>query len=197
MSITHVCKIFLLLSALLCGLLQTLSAQVKYEREIRIESDAAHPKALHFVNSLNLNRKVKWYREIGLDTTSIEAKTKFNGKWHSIEFSEDGTLEDIEIEIKWREIDNQIAQQISGILDSIFDSFKINKVQLQYIGKPEFMTQLFDNHQNTEALTLNYELIVSSKVDGEFKSYEFLFSSEPELLSKRKIVSKNNMHIEY
>lgn len=197
MSNAHIYKALLLLSVLFYSLTQGLHAQTKYEREVRIETHEVQPQVLDFVKTLNLKSKVKWYREMGIDTTSIEAKTKYKGNWYSIEFSEDGTLEDIEIEVKWRDLDQQIANGLKDLLDSTFERYRIEKIQLQYIGAPSVMAQLFDTKQNATNLTLNYELVVSSKVEGAFKQFEFLFSQQPAILSKKEIISKNTVHIEY
>ena len=61
-------------------------AQQKYEREYRIKSEIIPQSAKEFINSIGSDYKIKWYKEIGLNTVSLEAKFKHNNKKFSIEF---------------------------------------------------------------------------------------------------------------
>ena len=47
------------------------SAQIKYEKEIRIQKVEVPEKASGFVDSMNLAKKIKWYKEIGYKINSI------------------------------------------------------------------------------------------------------------------------------
>ena len=98
-----------------CYLNPTLS-QVKYEKEIRLNKEAIPQAAIDFISSLSFSKKVKWYKEFGLDNTSIEAKTKHEEKKYSIEFTPEGILEDVEIKIKSAEISSSVFANIQTCL---------------------------------------------------------------------------------
>ena len=92
-------KIVFVLSILLLFSFNVFS-QSKYEKEFRIDpKDVPYP-ALTFVDSLTFDSRVKWYKEIGLELNTIEAKAKIKRVRHSIEFCEEGIFQDTEIEVK-------------------------------------------------------------------------------------------------
>ena len=172
-------------------------AQQKYEREVRIQATDVPADALNFVNSSPIDSKIKWYREINLNTTSIEAKTKYKRHRYSIEFSENGILEDIEVEIKVRDLNPEIIKKIRATIEKSLGDFKLEKIQLQYTGDRELLKTVFNTHPVPDALTVKYELVISSKESGTFKRFELLFNEALELESTTEIITKNNINIEY
>lgn len=172
-------------------------SQQKYEREVRISADDVHPDALKFLKDSPVNSKVKWYREIGLDTTSIEAKTKYKGQRYSIEFSENGVLEDVEVEIKARDLEPQIIKTIEQTIEQTYGDFKIEKIQLQYTGSPQLLKSVFGATNIPDAVIIKYELVISSKESGTYKRFELLFTEELELERTTEIITKNDINIEY
>ena len=186
----------IVLSLLLVGNTRVM-AQQKYEREVRITNEEVHPDAIKFVTSLNLNAKVKWYREIGLETTSIEAKTTYKGQRYSIEFSENGVLEDIEVEIKARDLKKPILNSLETSIKNTYSDFKFEKIQLQYTGSVALLRQVFNATTIPEAVTIKYEVVISSKESGTFKRFELLFNEALALESTTEIITKNNINIEY
>ena len=105
-------------------------AQFKYEKEVRLKAKDVMPTALGYVDSFHFNRKVRWYREYGLDKVSIEAKTRYQGSRYSIKFQEDGTLEDLEIEINPEEIQAHIKDTMNQFLQTKHDCYKLKKIQI-------------------------------------------------------------------
>jgi hypothetical protein len=186
----------IVVSLLLVGNTQVM-AQQKYEREVRITTNEVHPDALKFINSSGINFKIRWYREIGLKTTSIEAKTKYKGQRYSIEFSENGELEDIEVEIKARDLKPDILNNIEQTIEQTYDDFKIEKIQLQYTGNPQLLKSVFGASNIPDAVVIKYELVISSKESGTFKRFELLFNEALELERTTEIITKNNVNIEY
>ena len=172
-------------------------AQQKYEREVRIQTEDVHPDALQFIKTTPINTTIKWYRETGIDTTSIEAKTKYKGQRYSIEFSENGTLEDIEVEIKARDVKETTLNSLKKTIENTYGDFKLEKIQLQYTGNPELLKTVFDTNAVPDAVTIKYELVISSKESGTFKRFELLFNEALELESTTEIITKNNINIEY
>lgn len=172
-------------------------AQFKYEKESRANKKDVPAYAVNFVDSLNFSSKVKWYKEIGYNTVSFEAKTKYKGKRYSIEFSEDGAFEDIEIEIKSNEIPSETLNKVSIILSENYSEYSIEKIQAQYSGDARIILEYFKNKGSKAEVTINYEIVVASKVDGSFKMFEYLFTKEGEFLHKKAITIKATDNIEY
>lgn len=179
-------------------LLLTLSslAQTKYEKEVRIKQNVVPQSALDFVDALSFSHKVKWYKEFGLESTSIEAKTKREGQRYSIEFNTAGELEDVEVQIKWESLPLGVRASIDDYLQGKFNKYRLRKIQVQYVGAPNDMI-VFLKNENRIRVAQNYELVLSAKVDGAYKKFEFLFSGEGNFLKSAEIVSKNTDNIEY
>jgi hypothetical protein len=106
-------------------------SQAKYEKEFRIKEKYVPSVALNFVDSMTFDSKVKWYKEIGLNRITIEAKAKYKKERYSIEFSDKGIFQDVEIEVKSNKIPDSTFSKISGFLSQRHKKYKIEKVQIQ------------------------------------------------------------------
>lgn len=189
----HMVSIFLLLHLAHFGL-----AQNKVEQEIRIHANEVPQKVLPVVDYFNLSkRRVKWYLEIGTEGRSIEAKFMHNSAEYSLEFSMDGTFEDIEVVIPFSSIDASVKNELSHHLDSLFSKYTVQKTQAQYTGDPRDIAARFENKSDGHSVNVKYELVVNTKLKGAFKQYECLFSEQGELLKLAEIVQRNTDHIEY
>ena len=121
-------------SAICIAVLLLLSSSAfgqKVERESRIKSTDVPEKALEYIEQTSLD-KVKWYRETGLESISFEAKFKHERRWYSVEFSEEGVLEDIEIEIDLHQVPEPTRESIDKYLEAEFKRHRKKKVQIQY-----------------------------------------------------------------
>jgi hypothetical protein len=172
-------------------------AQFKYEKESRVNKRDVPAFARNFVDSLNFSSKVKWYKEIGFSTVSFEAKTRHKGKRYSVEFSEAGSFEDIEIEIKPNEIPSEVYNEISNYLTHKHINYSIEKIQIQYSGDANGILDYFNNIGSGSDLVTNYEIVVTGKMDGTFKMIEYLFSKDGSLLQMTPITSDRTDNIEY
>lgn len=178
-------------------LAQPIVAQNKFERESRIKQNEVPTEAMSFINSINIQSKIKWYLEEGIDSKSIEAKFKQNKKRHSVEFDTLGNIEDIEIEIKWNALTKQIQNAIDEKLSTDCLKHKIDKIQTQYSGSSKALLAMMKSNDISSDLNVNYELIVKCKTEEASEQYEYLFDYEGKPLSVSKIVSKNSSHLEY
>lgn len=172
-------------------------SQFKYEKEVRIKENAVPAKARSFVDSMNFNSKIKWYKEIGKINISYEAKTKYNGKRYSIEFSEDGTFEDVEIEIAPKDIPVVTFRKIEEFIKSEYDRYSIEKVQIQYSGNPESVRAKLQERVVTDAIGIHFEIVISTKLDGAFRMFEYLFSGAGDFVRKDMIIEKSIDNIIY
>lgn len=172
-------------------------SQYKYEKETRIKEADVPKNALSFVESLNFNTKIKWYEETGYDRISFEAKTKYNGKLYSIEFSEEGTFEDVEIVIEPDEIPSSVFTLINNYLHSKYNKLSIQKIQIQYKGDRDEMIHFLNTEESNEHIETNYELVISAKIEGSFVLFEYLFSGNGEFINRQQIILKRFENIQY
>ncbi len=172
-------------------------SQYKYEREVRISETDVPESARSFVDSMNLDSKVRWYKEFGYNRTSFEAKTKYKGERYSIEFSTDGTFEDIEIEIEPTDIPSDTFANITKIFETEYESFNLVKLQVQYTGKPGLMLGFFPKRDPIDGIHVHFEIIISTKVDGSFQKFEYLFTETGDVVHKSKILLQNTDNITY
>ncbi|MFZ6037765.1 MAG: hypothetical protein ACOYU1_05940 [Bacteroidota bacterium] len=173
-------------------------SQAKYEKEFRIKEKYVPSVALNFVDSMTFDSKVKWYKEIGLNRITIEAKAKYKKERYSIEFFENGVFKDVEIEIKPYKIPYSTFSKISGFLSQRHKKYKIEKVQIQYSGDRNLVLMfLRENRNNSEGITISYEVVISTKMDGNYLMLEYLFSETGEYLLSNEIISRRNDTIDY
>lgn len=188
----------LVLLCLLWGTATALSsAQTKVEREQSIKIDEVPDVAQQFVSDLGATRKVRWYRETSNEGVTIEAKTKLNGHYYSIEFTEGGVLEDVEVVVGWNEMGTILRDAICNQMSNEFSSFKISKIQKQYKGKDVDIRQQIAKNKPVGTVEIKYEVVVRGANEGDYSNYEFLFDSSGNLLRKAKIATPNTDNLEY
>ncbi len=172
-------------------------AQKKYEREYRISSNKVPPSALQFVADIRFSKTVKWYREQGLETTTIEAKTKHKGNRYSIEFTKEGVLEDIEYLIQWNDIPASTQSKITNFLKEKHQKTKLQKIQRQYTGDRADMLRLMKGEVSDDIITIKYEIVLKARTKGAYETIEYLFSENGAVERKSVIVLKNTDNLEF
>jgi hypothetical protein len=180
-----------------CVASNLLVAQDKFEKESRIKREDVPAKALAFVDSLQLNTRFKWYQEESLSDKSIEVKFKFNKIKYSIEFDILGNIEDVEAELKPAEMTPAVLLVFVDKLKTDCSSYKIIKIQRQYIGKKLDLYNLLKFNKMSENLVVNYETVVRCKQNSKVAMFEYLFNEQGKMLSVSKITFKNSSHLEY
>lgn len=182
---------------MLCALSVQGFAQIKYEKESRVRKSDVPEDARNFVDSINFNSTVKWYKEVGFNTISYEAKTKYKSKIYSIEFSGDGTFEDIEVEIKSNEIPSEAFNNISKYLSEKHTKYSIEKIQIQYSGNKNLIMEYLHSKSAGNGFVTKFEIVISGKADGSFTMLEYLFSKNGEFIQKAQITLIRTDNIEY
>ena len=172
-------------------------SQDKFEKERRIKKKDVPVIASSFIDSLKFPAKIKWFAEEGATHKSFEAKFTHNHSKHSIEFDTTGAIEDIEIVIDWKSIDTTVSNTILKQLATNCSQPKISKIQMQYTGSASTLFSFLSNTNNTEPLTIKYEIVVRCKEPNAVHLYEYLFDEKGTIESKTKIVFKNSSHLEY
>lgn len=190
-------KFKLLIFLIVFSVANNLFAQDKFEKESRIKRSDVPSKALLFVDSLNYNARIKWYKEEALTSVSIEAKFKYHTTKYSIEFDTLGNIEDVEIEAHKEDIDTAIINSITNQLKRDCSKHKIVKIQRQFTGTGNDLFSLLHNGINSEKIKVKYEIVVRCSVQKEVNLFEYLFDEKGLLVSKSKIIFKNSSHLEY
>jgi hypothetical protein len=169
----------------------------KVERESRIKSPEVPEKALEYIRPANpmAERQLQWYRETGLESISFEAKFKHERRWYSVEFSEEGVLEDIEIEIDLHQVPEPTRESIDKYLEAEFKRHRIKKVQIQY-KQTSLQTLIKEEVPKTDSPHA-FELVVKGKKSRLMKLWEVAFSSTGKFISIDQILNRNSTHLEY
>lgn len=186
--------VFLLLPVLISTPALT---QTKYEKETRVRKSNVPAIAADIADLFNFNTRIRWYKETGLSSISFEAKTRYKGKNHSIEFSEDGTFEDIEIEIDASEISAETYGRIAEYISGQHNKYSFHKIQVQYSGNSSQISAFIHGKGTSTDIITNYEIVISSKVEGAFKMLEYLFSESGTYIRKAEIKLNPTDNIEY
>ncbi|WP_108245886.1 hypothetical protein [Muricauda brasiliensis] len=182
------------------GTVQITSAQNKYEQESRIDkADFPNSAYLLIEDYLKDAKRVRFYQETDSTKKSFETKFKKGRLHYSVEFDEEGTLEDVEFKIKERDIPNDTWNTIQSYLDENHYKHRVKKIQQQYPlrEKKSVEKTLHNAFQNLILPDVNYELVFSAKESGDFQEYEALFDSEGQLIRLRKSFPPSYDHVLY
>ena len=162
----------------------------KIEREEDIKKSQLPVKAQEYLN-VNIpenSRKIRLYYETDGEEESFEAKFKFKKNRYSVEFNEQGSLEDIEVLIEKDKLEKELRKKIETYLDERNDRFKIEKIQAQYLSGGANTRELLPGGINKDLIPDNYELIVATKNDGKLKKFEMLFDEDGNFKNEREIL---------
>jgi hypothetical protein len=174
-----------------------LKAQHKYESEYRMKSGMIPQSAKRFIDSIGPDSKVKWYKEISLNDVSFEAKFKHNNKQFSIEFDTLGILQDVEFVIKKSEIAPKVYNKIEGKLDSLYQKWKFQKIQMNYTGSNNNLITSLNNNKPTDRIKVSYEIVLKGKALVNTHLYEITFNNQGEIQNIQQIVQDKADHLEY
>jgi len=184
----------------MCCLVQIGTAQNKYERESRIDVEEFPKKSYTLIQEyLEDAKRVRFYQETDSTKKSYEAKFKKGRLHYSVEFDQNGALEDVEFKIKERDIPNDTWGTILYYLDKNHTKYRIKKIQQQYTVIEGQATQetLHNAFQNLILPEVNYELVFAAKENKGYQEYEALFDSEGKLIRIRKSFPPSYDHVLY
>ena len=172
--------------------------QEKAEKEFRLKEVQVPDKAIQFINQTGEAGAFKWYKEVGISSSSIEAKGKVEGKRYSVEFDSLGNIEDVEVEINWKELSDSVRNAMCKKLSLDFKKFKLIKIQQQFTGSPEDLIKVIRSRkQETYGLTVQYELVLEGKTEVNITPYEYTFDEQGNFVKRLKIISRNIDNLEY
>lgn len=171
--------------------------QYKYEKETRIKSsDLPFHLDIDFA-AYNGLKRLKWYKEYNINQVHYEAKFRFYGTEYSVEFDSLGLLEDLEVLLSIKELESSVSQQLSFILNGLYENWKIDKIQKQYLLDQDVLNQVLMNSLSLENRSCNYEIELVIFEDGKRMNYEMLFDSELKLVRTRMIVKDSSLNLEF
>jgi hypothetical protein len=182
-------KIFkiIFLLVLVLGGLQSF-AQNKIEREVGIKEKRVPSVARAWMKDVFEEiKKPKWYEEFSEVGRSFEAKFRWQDRFYSVEFDSLGNLQDVEIEIKWSDLSNEIDKNITDYFENSLKSFKLEKIQIQYSGPLENIEDFFEDGE-LEGVLVQYEIeFQAGDESGIIRLWEGIFTSEGKFVKSRKI----------
>lgn len=196
-------RINILHKILPCALILLLGysaqAQNKYEREFRIKKSQFPEKALTYIEAkLQEARRIRFYKETDSAKVSYEAKFKKDRLKYSVEFDEDGALEDIEILIEPVDIPDDAFANMKTYLEGTFTKYRIRRLQQQYpVTEKDAEAVVKDAFQNLMLPYIKYELIVAGKKEQGYEQFEILFDAEGNFKKSRKSLPPNYDHVLY
>lgn len=161
------------------------SQDTKLEKEERIKSQYFPADAVKWVKLFADGKRIKYYREYDGERISYEAKFRKNRQRYSMEYSKEGVLEDVEIEVKKRKIEKTEWEKIQQHLDSTADRWRVEKIQQQYLMPQEGYGKLKKQIEIQEYQYL--EMLVAFKEKRKIYRKELLFNRKGELISERKV----------
>ncbi len=184
---------------LIALLTQIAYGQNKYEKESRIAQEQFPNTSYSLIqNYLADAKRVRFYFETNGDRKSYEAKFK-KGKLHySVEFDQNGNLEDVEFIIAEIDIPEDTWQIITDYLRNNFPKYRIKKIQQQHpLHQQNPKKTIHDALQNLILPYINYEVVFAVKENKSYQSYEALFNAEGQFVKISKSFPASYDHVLY
>ena len=177
-----------LLGVFILALPRVSFAQKKIEQEKGVKKKDVPSAAVDWLNdAFEGKKKVKWYEEFSNEGRAYEGKFWWDKRFHSVKFDTLGAIVDVEIEIPFEELDESIRASITDYLQSEFEDYKINRLQIQYSGESDDLEDFFDEDEN-EGIVIRYELEYTGKLKGEIsKFWEGLFDHTGAFISQQEV----------
>ncbi|NRB60608.1 MAG: hypothetical protein HRU50_11805 [Winogradskyella sp.] len=188
------------ISLILLFIIQLSFSQTKNKKEERIPKDQFPDQALELINELPTNcKRIRFYKETDGDKKSYEVKFKYQKKNYSIEFSEDGILEDIEVLIKFKNLEKVIRANIKTHFKSYYKTYKLIKVQAQYLYQNDVDFNEFTKYvlNNTKELQPNFEIIAEVREVKKREIKEFTYNSKGEFIKDITLEPESYEHVLY
>lgn len=194
----YFCISIILSLTLLTGLLSPIHAQsAKDEVERSISKDEMPEKATTLIDEFwpDLGG-IKYFRETDDTVTTFEVKLTWRDAQYSIEFSPEGNVLDVEELISFHTIPETTGNHITRDMESQFSSYRITRIQRQYIARDEddeddadFIDDILE--KDAEDYEIRYEIVLDGQNREELGSFELLYSDSGSLIEKRRIVRRS------
>ncbi|MHA7814890.1 MAG: hypothetical protein ACX93N_00305 [Pseudohaliea sp.] len=177
-----------------CGVIafavaMALSAQEKLERERSVRPSEVPEAARRWLrDAFEFLRSPRWYQDFYESGYTYEAKFKWRGQYYSVEFTSEGSLQDVEVEIGLADLPDEVRQNLRAHLSATYSTFEISRLQVQYSGAADDLEDFFDENEN-EGLTIRYEVEYTATLGAAPSQYrEGLFDHEGRHLLSRRVI---------
>ncbi len=178
MFCNHAKWIFLLMLLLLSV---GFAAAQKYEVERRVDLQEFPASAVEYLQqAFPEKKKLKYYKETSQQGESYEAKFEWLGYRYSVEFGPEGDLQDVEREVRYRDLPGPVRRQMEVQWTKDFRRHRIDRTQEQMVDD-----------------RLRYEIIVRGKDSNGVSYFEYLFEDDGAFVKRQKIVLPPNDVILY
>lgn len=175
----------------------TLLAQDKTEVERNVSASEVPSVAQEWLHETYAStHRLHWYLEISSGKTSYEAKFRHRGAWHSVEFGEDGALQDIEIIVGLNDLPETARRGMATYFDTTYTKHSIRKIQQQLTGPPEAVRAVIQDEPAGE-VTCRYEVEFYGKNHQSKALWEGLFDDQGQLQERRRIVLRPTDNLMY
>lgn len=171
--------------------------KAKIESEQRVKKTEVPSKSVEWLSQSFPNvKKMKWFQENTSGIKSFEAKFKWNQINYSVEFSENGSIEDVEIGRKLSELTKTTQESLTASFRQ-FEKFKLSKIQEQWTSDTgDKLSQALINN-DPSLITIKYEVEFTAIIEGSYALWEGLFDGNGLLLSKRKVKLRATDNLDY
>ncbi|RZN75349.1 MULTISPECIES: hypothetical protein [unclassified Winogradskyella] len=154
-------------------------SQTKNEKEERIKLSELPNSVREIVGTLPKKiKRLKFYKETDGRKNSFEIKLKYQKNSFSIEFSEYGELEDIEVLSKLKAIDIDARIKIKRYFENSFSKHKFIKIQKQYLPTSDTEASVFVEGILSKKIISpsNFEIITEITTPDKRELREFTFN---------------------
>lgn len=172
--------------------------QEKVEREVRVKERQVPIEARKWLkDTFEKIRKPKWYKEFSELGYSFEAKFKLQDRFHSVEFDLLGNVLDVEIEMEWEGLSDEVKANLSSHFVGTLRRFKLEKIQIQYSGLLADSEDFFDK-EKTDGVLIQFEIEYQAEDQSKvIRLWEGTFSSEGKFLAQRRIVVRDIFNLSF
>lgn len=176
------------LSVFLLMVLTSVSYGQKREIERAVASSEVPESARNWLETAYQGHgKTKWYFQTDGEKEVYEAKLKWKRNWHSVEFTPEGDIRNVEILIRTRDLDQEVRVNMFRYLSGEYSSFKIDRLQIHYTGSSSALRDLIAGDNTGPELVREYEVEFVGRKNGVSTLWEGQFDKSGNFMEKRKI----------
>lgn len=179
------------------ALATSATAQEKFEREIGVRASDVPSEARSFVAACFDQARVRWYKEINLDTYTFEAKIKHRGCRYSIEFDSVGNVEDVEVLIRFAQLPDTLKTAITTALSGSCPTFKFQRLQRQWTGSESALQELIRKGRSSSEFVTRFELVYRCGKGRHSRLLETLFDTSGKPIRTLTIVPRNTDNLDF
>ena len=176
------------------------TAQTKNEFEKRIPLDSFPIPAQESLKILPTNiQKKRFFQELSGNKVSYEIKFRYEKKHYSIEFSQSGKLEDIEINVKEKTIQPEVQSIMEDHFKSQYKKFRWLKIQEQYNydGKQSETGFILEVMNGGADSLPYYEIVAEVKKNRSYILKEYNFNHKGDIIQVKIIDPESYEHVLY